>query len=144
MIKVVWPKPPSATLGRQLAPAMLALALLVFPAYAADVVWHDMSNQEQEEWVIRWDIPGSVRHSMERRSIQGAEQRQGTRGAQQRAGTRAAQDRHAVLAAGERRGRQGADERRAGYASERTYQYVEERTYRPLGYYGSVRQDSRR
>ena len=76
MMKVVWPKPPSAPLGRQLAPAMLAIALLVFPAYAADVVWHDMSNQEQEEWVIRWDIPGSVRHSMERRSIQGAEQRQ--------------------------------------------------------------------
>ena len=143
-MRIVGRKPPSVSAGRQLAPAILALTLLAFPALAADVVWHDMSNREQEEWVIRWDIPGSVRHSMDRRSIQGAEQRQSSRGAQQRTETRAAQDRSGVLAAGERRRRQGADERRAGQATGRTYQYVEERTYRPLGYYGSVRQDSGR
>ncbi len=129
--------------GWRVAVGLLMWMLFTAPAQAADVVWRDMSQQEQEEWVIRWDIPGSVRHSMDRRSTQGAQARESS-SAQQRNRTQGADERRGYLAANERRANQGAGDRRAGSASGRTYQYVEERSYRPLGYYGSVRQDSRR
>ncbi len=121
---------------------LLASFLVALPALSVDVVWRDMSTQQQEDWVIRWDIPGSIRHSKTRTSAP-AQQRRGTQGAQQRRGVLAAQGRTGIQGAEERRTTQGAQDRRAGHASERTYQYVEERGYRPLGYYGSVRQDSR-
>ncbi len=121
---------------------MLASLLVLPPAYAADVVWRDMSAQEKEDWVIRWDVPGSVRHSMDRRATREADQRRSNQGAQSRRGTQGADQRRGRLEAGTRRATQGAGDRRAGYASGRTYQYVEERSIRPLGYYGSVRQDS--
>ena len=126
----------------QFAVALLAGVLVVLPVGSVDVTWRDMSNQEQQEWVIRYDIPGSVRHSMTRRSGV-AQQRRGTQGADQRHSVLAAQDRGRSPGAQERRGVQGAQERRAGYASDRTHGHPEDRGYRPLGYYGSVRHDSR-
>ncbi len=128
--------------GWQPALVFLASVLVALPALSVDVVWQDMSTREQEEWVIRWDIPGSVRHSKSRSSAP-AQQRRGTQGAQQRHGVLAAQERGRSPGAQERRATQGAQDRRAGRATERTYRYVEERGFRPLGYYGSVRQDSR-
>ena len=80
--------------GWQPAIVLLASVLVVLPALSVDVVWNDMSTQEQEEWVIRWDIPGSVRHSKSRSSAP-AQQRRGTQGAQQRHGVLAAQERGA-------------------------------------------------
>ncbi len=121
---------------------LLAGSLVALPVLSVDVAWRDMSTKEQEDWVIRWDIPGSVRHSKTRTSAP-AQQRRATQGAQQRHGVLAAQARSGIQGAEERRATQGAQDRRAGHASDRTYRYPEERGYRPLGYYGSVRQDSR-
>ncbi len=141
-MKVVSQSVSSSIPAWQFAVALLAGVLVVLPAGSVDVTWHDMSNQEQQEWVLRYDIPGSVRHSMTRRSAP-AQQRRETQGAQQRHGVLEAQQRYALQAAQERRASQGAEERRAGGASGRTHGHEEDRGYRPLGYYGSVRHDSR-
>lgn len=134
---------PPAIPGRHLALGLLACALVVLPAYSVDVTWRDMSNQEQQDWVIRYDIPGSIRHSTERRSAP-AQARRESQGAQPRRESQGAEQRRASQGAQERRASQGASERRTGHASDWTHGYVEDRAYRPLGYYGSVRQDSRR
>ncbi len=141
-MKVVSQRISSSIPAWQLAVALLAGVLVVLPVGSTGVTWRDMSNQEQQEWVIRYDIPGSVRHSMTRRSAP-AQQRRGTQGADQRRGVLEAQQRGGTPGAQERRSVQGAQERRAGRASDRTHGHPEDRGYRPLGYYGSVRHDSR-
>ncbi len=86
--------------------------LVVTGVQAADVEWVDMDMQAQEDWVIHYDIPGSVRHSMDR-SYGAAQQRRETQGAQRRRGSQGAQQRRASLDAQERRSTQGALERRS-------------------------------
>ena len=100
---------------------LLVCVMLVVTGVQADVEWVDMDTQAQEDWVIHFDIPGSVRHSMDRsygaaqqrRETQGAQRRRETQGAQRRRGSQGAQQRRASLDAQERRSTQGALERRS-------------------------------
>ncbi len=128
----------SSETSSAVAPSLLLGVMLVVTVVQADVEWVDMSGEAQEEWVIHWGVPGSVRHSIDR-SYGAAQQRRATEGAQQRRGSVGAQQRHASLGAQERRASLGAQERRSVQGAEERGVSVYDRPR-----YGSVRHDSGR